>query len=288
MWMRFSSTTGRRSWLRGPRHLAALGLAAIMGPWTAAATAAPADTASSAASPGGRVVRHFDFEELELVPVRLPRPWQNLADELGLPRFGDWAVRNDQSATGNWSLRLDPDGVPMAFGIPSGVLLVHPMTDYRVRCRVRTEGLGSSRVQLVSMLCDAQGRTIEASVSRSPAVRSPDQWSTIEVTAAGVHPEAVSLRVELHLLQPRRPDADANPVAAARPALVDVRGSAWFDDVVIEHRSRIEMTMSGTAGVVVAPVEPTLSVAVHDLTTAGLVGDLRIRNADGVVVHTDQ
>ncbi len=288
--------------LAGAAVVAALGLAPAPAPAAASTTAAAESAGTAAAGTTGaataagsaastaadgrsdRIVRRFGFEELELVPVRLPRPWQNLADELGLPRFGDWAVRDDRAAEGRWALRLDPDGVPMAFGVPSGVILVYPTTDYRVRCRVRTEGIAHGRAQLVAMLCDADGRTIEGSIVRSPARRSPDRWSTLEVTVPGRFPEAVSLRVELHLLQPSRPDPADDPVAAARPTLVDVRGSAWFDDVTVEHRSRVDLTTNGAGGVIVAPLPPRLTVTVHDLTTAGLEADLLVRDADGRVV----
>jgi hypothetical protein len=255
-------------------------VAAFLAPWAAVPSAAVA------AEPVGRVVRHFDFEELELAPIRLPQPWLNLADELGLPRFGDWAVRNDQAASGRWALRLDPDGGSMAFGIPSGVVLVYPMTDYRIRARVRTHEITHGRARIVGVLCDAEGRPIPESLVHSRAVRSPDRWSTLELTVPGRFPDATSLRVELHFIQPDDggPAADASPT---EPVLSDVTGSIWFDDVIIEHRSRVELSTNASDGIIIAPVQPTISIAVHDLTTSELTAQLDVRDAEGRTVLTE-
>ncbi len=250
-------------------------------PW-AIAIADPGDP-----EPPGRIVRHFDFEELEIAPIRLPQPWLNLADELGLPRFGDWAVRNDRAASGRWALRLDPDGASMAFGIPSGVVLVYPMTDYRIRTRIRTEGIAHGRVQIAAVLCDADGRPIPESLVRSRAVRSPDRWSTIETTVPGLFPEAVSLKLELHLLQPSHA-GPATTAAVTEPIRADVTGSVWFDDVTIEHRSRVELATNAIDGIIIAPIQPTISIAVHDLTTSNLTARLKVRDAEGREVLAEE
>ena len=249
--------------------------------------ATPRPVAAATSEPAGRIVRQFDFEELELAPIRLPQPWQNLADELGLPRFGDWAVRNDQAASGRWALRLDPDGASMAFGIPSGVVLVYPMTDYRIRVRVRTSGITHGRAQIAAVLCDAAGRPIPESLVRSRAVRSPDRWSTLEATVPGRFPEAVSVRIELHVLQPKHA-GPAKGSPATEPVHADVSGSVWFDDVTVEHRSRVELATNAADGIIIAPIQPTISIAVHDLTTSNLTAHLEVRDAEGRRVLTER
>lgn len=267
-----------------PRLRRILRAAAAAAAILASLTASPPTAAAS--EPAGRVIRHFDFEELELAPIRLPQPWLNLADELGLPRFGDWAVRNDQAASGRWALRLDPDGGSMAFGIPSGVVLVYPMTDYRVRARVRTHEIAHGRARIVAVLCDADGQPIPESLVHSRAIRSPDRWSTLELTVPGRFPDAISLKVELHLIQPDD-GGPADAAATTEPVLSDVAGSVWFDDVTIEHRSRVELSTNASDGIIIAPIPPTISIAVHDLTTSELTARLDVRDAEDRLVLSE-
>lgn len=259
----------------------------------AAATLVPAETASAQIEPDGpsavrsRIVDRFEFEEAALVPVEFPERWRNLAEELGHPPFGRMRLSNDRAATGGWSFRFDPDGVPLAAGVPSGVLLVYPMTDYRIACRVRTEGLANATAQLVAGFAGPDGELIPESVHRSRAIRSEQAWDRLEVLVPGVHEDATSLVVELHLLQPERHEsAPALDGVPPPPTSVDVSGHAWFDDVVIEHRTRVDLSVNGTGGIVVAPDAPRLRIAVRDLTTAGLSGELEVFDADGETVHT--
>lgn len=233
-----------------------------------------------------RVVRRYEFEDAALAPIEFPGNWLNLAEALGRPRFGSMRLSRDRAFNGEWSFRFNPDGVSLAAGVPSGVILVHPLTDYRVRCRVRTEDLDHARARLSAALFDADGEIIPGSRTESRGVRSPDRWSELEVTIEGEHPEAVSLAVELHLDQPGPPPgASSEELAIGDPVLTDVGGHAWFDDVIIEHRSRAELLSNGVANIITAPDTPRLAATVFDLTTAGLTARLSVRDADGRVVH---
>ncbi|MFK7960080.1 MAG: hypothetical protein AB8G96_06085 [Phycisphaerales bacterium] len=247
---------------------------------------APASRPGPASTLASRIIRVFEFEDAVDAPIFYPSHWQNLATTLGRPAFGTALLENDHAYSGAWSFRFSPDGVSLASGVPSGVILVHPLTDYRVRCRVRTEGLTHARARLSAALFDAAGNIIPGSRTESPGVQSPDRWSMLEVTVEGHHPEAVSLAVELHLDQPGPPaNATNEQLAIGDPVLADVSGHAWFDEVVVEHRSRAEIAINGVANVVTAPATPRLAATVFDLTTAGLTARLSVFDAAGAMVH---
>ncbi|MHC5022763.1 MAG: hypothetical protein ACYTGG_02465 [Planctomycetota bacterium] len=231
-----------------------------------------------------REVARYDFEEGATVALPTPFPFHRVSEpNEGFPLFGDIGYANDHAASGDWSFRFDLDGESIAARVPTAVINVMPLGDYLVSTRVRTEGLTHARTRLVAWLIDTRGEVIPGSIVRSQPVRTAGRWTTLSVAIEGRYEHAADLVLELQLAQPRQYVGTELP--ADEPVFSDVRGRAWFDDVMVWHLPRIEMSTTSTANLVQAPALPTLEVSVRDLTGEPLLAHLSVRDLDGVEVY---
>ncbi|UCD73937.1 MAG: hypothetical protein JSV91_09075 [Phycisphaerales bacterium] len=239
--------------------------------------------AATAQQPGGpgelsslrRAVGHFDFEESVRTPLEMPLYFHRHIDvNDGFPPFGRMRPSNEHAAGGEWSFLFELDGGSMAARIPTAVLPILPLADYLVAVKVRTEGLNHAAARLAVWLHDARGNPIPASLAVSPLVRTEGQWQTISAEVRGVFEQATDLAIELQLLQPRK--FGSGEFKPDEPVLVDVAGRAWFDDVMIWHLPRIDLTCDAPGNVFIAPHRPTLNIRVRDLLNKPLTARLRV------------
>ncbi|MGE3181653.1 MAG: hypothetical protein AB7N71_08485, partial [Phycisphaerae bacterium] len=96
-------------------------------------------------------------------------------------------------------------------------------------------------------------------------------------------PAARYLRVQLWLLQDYtwkpEPDAALDPIVHE-----DVRGTAWFDDVVITRLPRAQLMFSEASGIAILPERGTLVLKVQNPTDSTLTAKTVLRNASGEAV----
>ncbi|MHC4946713.1 MAG: hypothetical protein ACYTG1_00415 [Planctomycetota bacterium] len=226
-----------------------------------------------------RVVRHFDFEENERAPLEFPLSWyRHVAHDEGFPPFGRMAPADDAAAGGRWSFRFDLGGGSLSARVADGVLPVMPEAAHRVSVSVRTEGLHHARARLVAWLHGRDEDALPGSLVASPAVAGSD-WRELAVVLGPAPPEAVGLVVELQVIQPAH--LAAGRAAADGPRPQDVRGHAWFDDVVVRRLPRVEMTTGVPGEVAIGPRPPAVRLVVDDLAREPLAATLALVDFDG-------
>ena len=222
-------------------------------------------------SGAGRVVRVFDFEERGTNPLPTPMGWLRAQHDPRVPRerpgFPLWngaTLDYGVAARGEGSVRLPVSGGSASLRLDPGVVLVFPDADYLVVAQVRTEGVEHARARLTARFLDGEGRAIAGSEARSAPLSTRGRWERIEVVLPGLYPEAVSLQIDLELLQPREHEPRAHERFEVWPE--DFAGSAWFDDVTIVQLPKVELSTASPGNVVAYPESPELTLHVRDLT----------------------
>lgn len=223
-----------------------------------------------------RLVRSFDFETAG-AQGRVPGAWSRLVDRPGYPKFGSVGVDGDAAFEGEYALRFDVDGGSMAVGIRAGEIPIFPQSRYLVMARVRTEGLISSGARLAVTLHDVEGRPIAGTERLSEVLRTDGEWSTLSVESPLDIASARDLVFELRVEQP---SAGADDL----PTHVDVRGSAWFDQVEIWQLPRIDFASLPASGITRQPETPRLTASLRDLVEGRTVATIRVRDVDDAVV----
>lgn len=236
-----------------------------------------------------RMVRHFDFEEAEEMPLTMPHRFyrygasEDHAAE-GFPPFGRMRLTNEVAYSGNWSFEFELDGGSMAARIPTGVIPVMPQADYLVTMRVRTKGLQHARSRLTAWLHDGAGEIITESRAASEPIATDGEWVILAVEVPGRWDDVSDLVFELQLAQPRQFRSAAAGAGAEEALLEDVAGRAWFDDVTVWHLSRIELSTDEPGNVVVGPDRPRVRVLIRDHAQDDLRARLRVFDLDGKTI----
>jgi hypothetical protein len=263
------------------------------------------DTAPPAARPGfgparpasaGRIVKVFDFEERadiqrpDFNPEPVPVQWFRAQaapperERPGFPQTNRAEYDLTSAYRGRVSLKLPTSGGSTALRLSTGVLPVFREPDYAVSAYVRTDGLRHARAFVWAQLLNSAGEPIPGSERRSEPVQSPDGWTRVEVVIPGGFPRAAFLQIELQLLQPEqfRGDAQGPHFVASQ----DLKGAAWFDDVVVLQRPRVELTSGSRVGVLTGasatePDRPLLRALINDLSGEPLDASLVLQDIDG-------
>ena len=227
----------------------------------------------------------FDFEErddgnFEETPMHFARVVGH-----GLPHWVRGRLTTDAARSGEHSFRLDLNGGSCVYRLNSGVIPVRAGARYRIAGHVRTSDLEHARARIIAYCVDRNGRRLPDTLRRTPAIVSngwddTPAWQAAEVTVDVRDEAAAWLVIELALLQP---DA-AEPGDAEREAverfLQDVRGTAWFDDVVVSRVPLLRIERPGNAGVFASGEAVTLRVVANDADAADL-------SAEGLLVGAD-
>lgn len=238
-----------------------------------------------------RLAHFWDFEDAEETLEAMPRNWfrsmhlpndpRNPTWRPGFPRFNESTLVDTQSWEGNWSLMLPTRGGSTSVMLARGVAPVQPDADLLITVMIRTDGLEHARARVVARLLDLENNLIESAHATSDPVLSNGGWTRVAFEVTG-DPEAVSLQLELQLLQPTQL-SNEEPL----PGLVvleDVNGRAYFDDLRVYQVPRIELSTQGTSNLTVAPERPRVSLRVRDLVGEQLHAELRVYDRHGHTV----
>ncbi|MCZ6734709.1 MAG: hypothetical protein O7C65_02845, partial [Planctomycetota bacterium] len=142
--------------------------------------------------------------------------------------------------------------------MPTAVIPVFPGGDCVVSAWIRTDGLTHARARLAAWLHDTYGNLISESRGQSPLLQTHGRWQRVSVEIRGDTVHAADLVIELQLLQPQQFTWTSH--TPDEPLLQDVSGRAWFDNIAVWQRPRIELSTDSTGNVVVPGEKPTLNV----------------------------
>jgi hypothetical protein len=280
----------------------------------AAATPALADTAHSGGGggggllPGSRVVKTFDFEERKLGNFEsIPMYWAKVAGH-GYPAYA--AGRFDPSVSrspGN-SFKLEIDGGSDAFQYSPGKLAINPSADYYVLAFVKTTALQHAKAQLSAWFADKDGKLMPETAAHSLAYASPADkagadadWHVLHLYIPGARggDAAKSLVLQVGLLQPQQLAGPAAQTNLGRFALYqqDIKGAAWFDDIVIIQLPRVSISVPATvpANIFSPGQNVELDLSVSDVpgfsedgaSRAFPSATVRITDADGLLYGSE-
>ncbi|HUO09935.1 MAG TPA: hypothetical protein VM008_16645 [Phycisphaerae bacterium] len=295
-----------------------------------ASRSASTQTAESqpAAQPGSRILHNFDFEETKLGNFEnLPMFWAKVVGR-GFPAFAsgtfDHNVFHDDGNGGHTSFRLDIDSGSAAFRYvapPDKIIRVNPNADYYILGYVKTTPLQFARAEIRAWFADDKGNLIPSSELHSDryatpvastntpdtADASPSDWHVLRLFVPGPHPGspeaagAKSLVLQLGLLQPQQLSNDGasadNPLGKFALYQQDIKGTAWFDDIVVFQLPRISIEVpSAVAANIFEPNRPIdLDLTVADLASAQrrngpppLNVSLKISDTDGLLFASEK
>ncbi|MEM7577553.1 MAG: hypothetical protein AAF328_08765 [Planctomycetota bacterium] len=245
-----------------------------------------------------RLVRLFDFEETNDAGVKIgrgipmPRGWYTigrdpmsekpnflgvplhrmLAERPGYPPHGKVGYDATQQASGDFSLGLSTHGGNAGAYLASNTLIAVPGSDYLVTAKLKTAGLEHAGAVIKAYFIDASNRRIEESVRLTRPLRSEDGWLRLDLKLPGRFSKAVSLGIEVHLVQPK-PQAD-HPLGDQQIVLPDVVGSAWFDDIAVWQLPGVSIKTQADANLIRAPEAPRVAVDVRDLIGQRLIAEV--------------
>ncbi len=254
----------------------------------------PADLpAEESAEPvTGRVLHVFDFEErddgnYEDTPMHFAR-----VTGMGMPHWVRGRLTTDAAHTGEHSFRLDLNGGSALYRLSSEVLPVSPGANYRVSGQIHTTALEFARARITAYCVDAQGQRLPESVQRSVAVGRADaetDWTGVDVTISDTSPSAAWLVIELGLLQPGQSAIDAEPdqddsADSLQRFRQDVRGSAWFDDIVVSRVPTIAIGRDAPGGVFADGEAVKFWATARDAALGDVVAQATVHDAEGHVV----
>lgn len=259
-----------------------------------------------------RLVRLFDFEETNDAGVKIgrgipmPRGWyvigrdpmsekpnflgvplhRQLADRPGYPPHGRVSYDATQQAGGDFSLGLTTNGGNAGAYLASNTLIAVPGSDYLVTAKLRTADLQHAGAVVKAYFIDAANRRIEASVRATEPLRSEDGWLRLDIKLPGRFPDAVSLGIELHLLQPT--PQTGHPLGDQQIVLPDVQGAAWFDDIAVWQLPSVSVRTQADANLIRAPETPRIAVDIRDLIGQRLVAEVAVYDHHYRVVARDR
>ncbi len=245
--------------------------------------------ALAAAPARGRLFQSFDFEERQLGNDEdVPMHWSKLAG-VGLPHYVVGRLATDRARSGRYAFRMDLDGGSCVYQYDPARLQVAVGGHYRLTAFCQTTPLAHARARLTLALADADGQVIPGSEVRSDLYAAYDtfqDWHALSAEVTDADPHAASLVVRLELVQPARYAASSLGDRSLFPE--DVRGSAWFDDVVVAQVPKVTLSSPRPANVFRRGDVDQLSAVLDDPSTEDLAGQLVVTDADGrrVYQHT--
>jgi hypothetical protein len=245
----------------------------------AAATPALADAPSLV--PGSRIVKTFDFEERALNNFEsVPMFWAKVAGH-GYPAYANGRFDTTVFRSPANSFKLEIDGGSAAFQYSPGKLAINPSADYYVLAFVKTTALQHARAQISAWFADKDGKLLLESGMHSQAYASPAEkageeadWHVLHLYIPGARggEAAKSLVLQVGLLQPQQLAGAAAATNLGKFALYqqDIKGAAWFDDIVVIQLPRLSVAVPATvpANVFAPGQQVDLDLTVSDVPTA--------------------
>ncbi|HEX2974198.1 MAG TPA: hypothetical protein VHP11_17825, partial [Tepidisphaeraceae bacterium] len=243
-------------------------------------------TAYAAEPVANRILRMFDFEERRLGnPEELPMHWAKVEGE-GMPHYVNGQLATDRARNGKYSFRFDLNGGSLVYRYDAKRIKVYPRSNYRVEGYVQTTVLAHARARLSAYFVDVDGKPIASSVQHSElyAAQNPEEpWKHLQVELSTDNLPADTLVVELELLQPVLYAPGSLGSQTLHPQ--DIRGTAWFDDVMVSQVPQVWMSTDRPGNVFRRDEALNLEVVVSDRSTDDLAAQLVIRDANGKIVY---
>lgn len=274
--------------------------------------------------PGSRTLKTFDFEEVALGNFEnTPMFWSKVVGP-GYPAYSSGAFDHEVTRSANSSFKLQTAGGSVAyrFSPPAEKRIpIYPDADYYILAFVRTSQLKHARADLAAWFVDDQGKLVlntemHSRAFQTEATKEPDAWQVLYIympgpTAGGPKPQptgkGMSLALQVGILQPQQLGAvagggEAEDLGKFSLYQQDIRGAAWFDDIVVFQLPRVHVdvhkqenaaTPNGMFG---SDERVTLDLLVSDLADrpadavrdAPLTVRLRVTDASGVVFANEQ
>ena len=179
-----------------------------------------------------------------------------------------------QREPGEHRLYVGLDGGNAGAFVEVGALTAVPGSDYLIVAQVRTAGLVHAGARVEAYFIDASGNRIDASIVRSPPVRSGGRWEDVAVRLPGDFPNAAWIGLQVVLAQPQ---PDPQPALGGHELIYqDVKGQAWFDNISIWQVPHLSVRTQSPVNVVRDPVRPELTMRVRDLSGRALHGEVII------------
>ncbi|MEM6259092.1 MAG: hypothetical protein AAGI37_12325 [Planctomycetota bacterium] len=211
---------------------------------------------------------------------------QSLESRLGYPSFTEVAFDNTRKHSGDFSLKLSMSGGNTGAFVQQGAINVKPESDYRVTAKIYTDKLEHAWAEMRAYFVDRDGQPIAASLKRSEPMTTNGEWMDVSIKLTGDYPDAASIGIELHILQPGL-DYD-DPIGLNQVVPADIHGGAWFDDVAVWELPSVSLTTDNRTNIIQAPTRPTLRARVRDLTGRRLYSSTTIYDHRLEVVDTDE
>lgn len=272
---------------------------------------APAQTLVSGLVPGSRILKTFDFEEKALGNYEPIPMYFNKVAGRGYPLFTGGKFVNDVYRSANTSFQLVLDGGSVAYRLAAGKLPINPQADYYIVGFVKTSALAHARTELTAWFADESGQLIldsEAHSERWASATGNDDWHLLQIYMPGMAAErhraskpaegrgvhgakssagtegggGLSLVLQLGLLQPQQL---GSPLGKYELYRQDIKGAAWWDDLVVFQLPRLAIATSVPGNIFAPGQRATLDMTVSDLCRTQLSAILTIQDALGTVVH---
>lgn len=245
----------------------------------------------------GRIARHFDFEERAFNAFDVPLYWIRAQHDPQVRQRPGFPITNlarldyeSPATSGIGTVRLDTHGGSTSLRLEPGVVPIFPSVRYAVGAMVRVQGLAHARPRLAARLLDADGRPIEGTEARAVLDRPqggwPDGFMPVLVTLPPAPVQAVSVQIDLELVQPRELHQAEHDAFALWQE--DYAGSVWFDDAVVVQLPTASLRTARPSNAFLADEHPELIASVRDLSGDPMGVELLVRDLDGVVVARRQ
>jgi hypothetical protein len=267
---------------------------------------------NNAIVPGSRILKSFDFEERALGNFEtIPMFWSKVAGN-GYPAYSTGHFDNTTSRSAQNSFKLQIDGGSAAFQFTPGHLPINPSADYYLLAFVKTSQLKHAKARISAWFADEHNKIVPNLEFHSQPYSTPappniahnepanDDWHILHLYIPGPGPTspAKSLVLQLGLLQPQQLAPGSTP-ELGKFALYqqDIKGEAWFDDIVIFQLPRLSVSIPPTVNAnTFAPNQKVeLDLTVSDLASATdatakpqLTANLKLTNPDGLLFASDQ
>ena len=235
----------------------------------------------------------MDFEERELHFNTLPWHWFKYVGQetQGFPHYSTGDLNAIHSRSGEYSFRLLSDGGSVGFQYPRDrkQIPARPGSDFQITAYVHLEEAETCRAQMTCALTDRSGHEIPKSRRNSNLVsqleQGPDGWARLEVYVPGDFPQARFITLGLWLLQ----EEQWNQASFVQPRIfrLDVRATAWFDDISIVQLPRVTLKTGRQGNVFDADEDAALLVEVEGVGASDYDVRLQVKNTVGEVIRDE-
>lgn len=225
--------------------------------------------------PGSRIVHTFDFEEEKLGNFEsIPMYFSKVVGR-GYPIYSTAKFVKDPARSAKNSFKLELDGGSVAYQLAPNRIPINPSADYYIIGFVKTTPLHHARAEIRAWFADDAGKLIKSTESSSQRYalsplktndKDANDWHVLHLYMPGQNlANAKSLVLQLGLMQPQQ--LSNNALGRFELYQQDIKGAAWFDDIVVFQLPRLSVKPPATiAGNIFGPGQKVeLDLTVSDL-----------------------